>query len=614
MIEKKDPRPEVARFDPSEDDLIIELTDPVIPPPEDNDDIIELENEIAAAGDPADFNASISEDDQETATLDETHDAALKFEGTLEEPADRFGDPEDELIASAINKSLESEEAADGTIASGAQTGLEFEDSDASIALGGEDDETDVDIRDSAGLEDDADGSDLEEEIALDYESDEDDLDLATLEVPALDEELIEDQHEPEALTVDAPPGAEIEKDWTTLAHHYEPEAKADAEPIGIDEDLVEDDTLAAMTDDDSLELESGEDLPGSDVSAAIESLEDFEIPALDSEPGDEDIIDLADDETLEFEHEEDLLEFEDNVDLEAADDLKVPVPGEAAQEGEDIVALADDDTLEFEHEENLFDFEDTVDLEAEDDDEIIPIEISPEIEASTTDEVIEITEFDHHYAETVEPIGTAGDLDRPDSVEEEFLELIEVEEDRPAEDEEILDFGGIEDETTTDEINRFFSDALEEDEGFENGLADQDASTLAPVSGAPEDAAAAPSDSEEDKFDFDSKEISRQIDRLDAFWYDDSKPEPAAVDSLADEPPAEDALADLAIPEPAMKAESPALTPEQVDKAIERLINEKFSGKIETIIYNVIEKTVSKEIDRLKGILLEDDSLGDNQ
>ena len=41
-----------------------------------------------------------------------------------------------------------------------------------------------------------------------------------------------------------------------------------------------------------------------------------------------------------------------------------------------------------------------------------------------------------------------------------------------------------------------------------------------------------------------------------------------------------------------------------KIDAAIERIINEKFSDKIEGIIYEVIEKAVSKEIDRLKGAL----------
>jgi hypothetical protein len=44
-----------------------------------------------------------------------------------------------------------------------------------------------------------------------------------------------------------------------------------------------------------------------------------------------------------------------------------------------------------------------------------------------------------------------------------------------------------------------------------------------------------------------------------------------------------------------------------QIEQAIERIINEKFAGRIEHIIYEIIEKAVKKEIDRLKVSLLED-------
>ena len=50
----------------------------------------------------------------------------------------------------------------------------------------------------------------------------------------------------------------------------------------------------------------------------------------------------------------------------------------------------------------------------------------------------------------------------------------------------------------------------------------------------------------------------------------------------------------------------------EQIDAAIERIINEKFSDKIEGIIYKVIEKAVSKEIDRIKGALTGSNTIDD--
>ena len=55
------------------------------------------------------------------------------------------------------------------------------------------------------------------------------------------------------------------------------------------------------------------------------------------------------------------------------------------------------------------------------------------------------------------------------------------------------------------------------------------------------------------------------------------------------------------------------SFSPSQIDAAIERVINEKFSGRIESIIYDVIEKAVAKEIARLKGVLLDTPPADDN-
>jgi hypothetical protein len=59
---------------------------------------------------------------------------------------------------------------------------------------------------------------------------------------------------------------------------------------------------------------------------------------------------------------------------------------------------------------------------------------------------------------------------------------------------------------------------------------------------------------------------------------------------------------------------DSPVVSPEQIDQAIERIINEKLAGRIEHIIYEIIEKTVKIEIDRLKASLLEDSTPEDNR
>jgi hypothetical protein len=45
-------------------------------------------------------------------------------------------------------------------------------------------------------------------------------------------------------------------------------------------------------------------------------------------------------------------------------------------------------------------------------------------------------------------------------------------------------------------------------------------------------------------------------------------------------------------------------LSPEQVDEALERVIKKMYADKIDSILTEVIEKTVTKEIERLKALL----------
>ncbi|MDL1968958.1 MAG: hypothetical protein LWW97_10555 [Deltaproteobacteria bacterium] len=51
-------------------------------------------------------------------------------------------------------------------------------------------------------------------------------------------------------------------------------------------------------------------------------------------------------------------------------------------------------------------------------------------------------------------------------------------------------------------------------------------------------------------------------------------------------------------------------LSTEQVDEALERVIKEMYADKIDSILTEVIEKTVTKEIERLKALLIEDTSI----
>lgn len=47
-------------------------------------------------------------------------------------------------------------------------------------------------------------------------------------------------------------------------------------------------------------------------------------------------------------------------------------------------------------------------------------------------------------------------------------------------------------------------------------------------------------------------------------------------------------------------------LSPEQVDEALERVIKKMYADKIDSMLTEVIKKTVTKEIERLKALLLE--------
>lgn len=60
--------------------------------------------------------------------------------------------------------------------------------------------------------------------------------------------------------------------------------------------------------------------------------------------------------------------------------------------------------------------------------------------------------------------------------------------------------------------------------------------------------------------------------------------------------------------PESAPLSERIALSREEIESAVARLIAEKYGARIEAIIFEAIEKAVSKEIERLKGLLRDAD------
>jgi hypothetical protein len=263
-------------------------------------------------------------------------------------------------------------------------------------------------------------------------------------------------------------------------------------------------------------------------------------------------------------------------------------------------MAFDDEETLAFGGGGDLPDLTDELEFEFDDEDD--------------EDGIIEITEFDEHFPEEDEKkLERAGILEALDSDEDDFLELIEVEEDGLAGDEEVIEFNRPEEQIDEDEIDNFFSESLEDEPVFEN-------EGIEPVEEKPAlstdlaMATVSPAD-EDEEFDFslDSSEISMQVDRLDTFLSDDLTAEPE-VASLPEKPLFEEETVDEDQPAVEDKAVPLPVTPDQIESIIEDAIKNKFGGKIENIICEVIEKAVSKEIDRLKTALLESTRPGDNE
>jgi hypothetical protein len=125
------------------------------------------------------------------------------------------------------------------------------------------------------------------------------------------------------------------------------------------------------------------------------------------------------------------------------------------------------------------------------------------------------------------------------------------------------------------------------------------------------------------------TNEISQKIDRLETTFFDESEAEAKLDEDEDDESEAEIGEAvvsetgvgtdesNIEIPdaEPTEPAADNALTAlagasqEQIEKSVERIIQQNLSDKIESMVRQTIEKAVSKEIERLKNVLLEDDT-----
>ena len=638
MSETNDPRSENEPIDLDDDDDIIELTEEVIVKPKKDDKIKDLKGSDAAASEssaeePLKTDTAEPELDDDDDAIDLSGAPEFESEGAILDLDEAFGEEdadmgEDDIIASAIEESLgadddEPEYTEDRIILTD-----DAEDDDI-INFREEDDEAAAEIdAAAAAAETDEEVFQAEEEIPLEYESSEDEYDFFDLDDNKPLEEL-----ETINLVDEEPDGSGDDGTVVDPLAEIDFGEDEDDDIIAMDAEAQDEPDLMAF-DDDTLEFESAGDLP--DLTDEIEfdfddDVDDNGLVDADDETADDsdDIIaraventlapdevssqiDLAMEPAFEFTEdnesraEEDPAESDEVLTAKTAEELR-----KLAEADDDLDEIDGDVEPEFEDEDEVAKIADIDDMEF--DAETVALADLEDIEAEEDDDIIEITEFDEHFPEEDErKLAHAGVLDVSDE-DDDFLELIEVEEYDSTEDEEVIEFSKSEAQAEEDEIDSFFSETLADEPVFENR--EMETVDETPALSTDMAMATAPSTEEDEEFDFslDSSEISQQVDRLDTFLADDPAPEPEVaslpsepeVASLPSEPSAgeETPNGDQAPDEE--PSEVAAVTPDQIDAILEQVIEEKFGGNIETIIYNVIEKAVSKEIDRLKGALL---------
>ena len=290
---------------------------------------------------------------------------------------------------------------------------------------------------------------------------------------------------------------------------------------------------------------------------------------------GDETRYNFDDEIELEYDGDEDEIDFfTDDEDLDADNDV-IAMPSEASPTfGKDVNGIDMLADIEFEREEG---------------DGIISLAELDSDDVETDDDIIEITEFDQHFLDDDdETLAHAGLLDASDLKDEDFLELFDIEEEGPMGDEEMGELSESEEKAVDPELSRFFNDSPENETRKEDN--------------APQPVEKFPEPDIDLELAMTAATLSAGTGKLD-------RPEPLFPPDPADE---KDGNMQKDSPKP-IAGNSSGVSPEAIDRAIERIINEKLAGRIEHIIYEIIEKSVKREIDRLKESMLEDSPPKDN-
>ncbi len=687
MIDEKDPGRKSVNDDDSDDEVIIDLTDEVNVKPEDENRVLNLTDDMA--DEPPEVTQTEDSpypESDEFLTFDDTDDLQSQLEGISKKESVQALDEdheEDQIIAAAIDESLEADTERE-------RKSGELFDSEASaddkllIIDDAPEAEIDVTPRADDGSSVDSrqpqDAFELEEEIELEYDVDDD-------EEIFLDLERSEDTEDFVNVVLDRSTSSDPSDDDHEPSQYLELEDE-DLDDIVLPQYEREEESETLATPDETGELVDGEELPD------IEAISDLDFEDID---GTDDSREL---DTGELFSSDDILagvgqtagpvdadEAEFKPDTLGLDEIEkfpgLTDPGEVDQE---MVSLTDDDDLVFEDETDSLDLEEGLDPDIDDD--VIPLDGFNGAFDDQEEEIIEITEFDQHYpVEGDTLLRQTGILDPSSTEEDDFLELIDIEEDILSADQEVVEFGEPpiagpgesvnrlveaeleEAESRSTDLESIFNDDLE-DRLLEEGVSetdpdvsleykddfrqeegfDLDEEKAEPEAGSPDEDAEIPlsteallAETEDLDFNIDPESISQQVDQLDTFLTEDQAGEPEKALFPSDYPETENAEgattdeaisggdmeASMAIPAGSIDTarfpdessseeiapgdapagidsdEFPSVPVGQIDAAIERVINEKFAGKIEEIIYEVIEKAVAKEISRLKSAIL---------
>ena len=186
---------------------------------------------------------------------------------------------------------------------------------------------------------------------------------------------------------------------------------------------------------------------------------------------------------------------------------------------------------------------------------------------------------------------------------DEEIIELKDEIEDGPEDDDDILDLlDAVEElpvEDQDDEILELTDEIIEPSEDDDEIIDLMD--TVQEISLEPE----APSSKSDDILDLDNDLFEETID-FDEGLDPEAVPDPSAKDDFADSLGIELETGED-IPEVSLNGDR--VSDEQIAAALEGVIKKMFYEKIDGILAEVIEKTVRNEIERLKNILLDEES-----